>query len=96
MMRRKEQNMGLLVRQFLREQGLETPLNEYRAVQAWPEVVGASIARYTGNISIRNNILYVQIRSAALRENLSFCRTLLARQVNEAVGAQVIREIHFY
>lgn len=96
MMRRKEQNMGLLVRQFLREQGLETPLNEYRAVQAWPEVVGASIARYTGNINIRNSILYVQIRSAALRENLSFRRTWLARQVNEVVGAQVIREIHFY
>lgn len=96
MIRKKEQKLESLIQQFMRQQGLETPLNEYRAVQAWPDIVGPAIARYTGQIFIRNSILYVQIRSAALRENLTHQRTLLAQRVNSQVGAQVIHEIRFY
>lgn len=96
MIRKKEQKLESLIQQFMRQQGLETPLNEYRAVQAWPDIVGPVIARYTGQIFIRNSILYVQIRSAALRENLTHQRTLLAQRVNSQVGAQVIQEIRFY
>ena len=96
MIRKKEQKLESLIQQFMRQQGLETPLNEYRAVQAWPDIVGPAIARYTGQIFIRNSILYVQIRSAALRENLTYQRTLLAQRVNSQVGAQVIQEIRFY
>lgn len=96
MIRRKEEELGQLVRQFLRAQGLETPLNEYRAVQLWPEVVGAAIARYTGQIFIKNNIMYIQIRSAALRENLAHQRTTLAQRINQQVGSQVVSEIRFY
>ena len=96
MIRKKEQKLESLIQQFMRQQGLETPLNEYRAVQAWSDIVGPAIARYTGQIFIRNSILYVQIRSAALRENLTHQRTLLAQRVNSQVGAQVIQEIRFY
>ena len=96
MIRKKKKKLESLIQQFMRQQGLETPLNEYRAVQAWPDIVGPAIARYTGQIFIRNSILYVQIRSAALRENLTHQRTLLAQRVNSQVGAQVIQEIRFY
>mgnify|MGYP006331644123 FL=1 len=96
MIRTKEQQLESLIQRFMRQQGLEPPLNGYRAVQAWPDIVGPAIARYTGQIFIRSSILYVQIRSAALRENLTHQRTLLAQRVNSQVGAQVIQEIRFY
>ena len=96
MIRKKEQKLGSLLQHFLREQGLETPLNEYRAVQIWPEIVGPAISRYVGKVFIKNCIMYVQIRSAALRENLTHQRTILAQRVNQQVGAQVGNEIRFY
>ena len=96
MIRKKEQKLGSLLQHFLREQGLETPLNEYRAVQIWPEIVGPSISRYVGKVFIKNCIMYVQIRSAALRENLTHQRTVLAQRVNQQIGAQVVNEIRFY
>jgi hypothetical protein len=40
--------------------------------------------------------MYVQIRSAALRENLTHQRTVLAQRVNQQIGAQVVNEIRFY
>lgn len=96
MIRRQTRDIRSLINEFLRAEGLETPLNEYRIVQAWPEVAGAAIARYTGKIFIKNRILFVQIRSAALRENLTCNRTMLAERLNRHVGAQVISELRFF
>ena len=40
MKRRKEQPIGVLLHEFLRVQGLEAPLNEYRLLAAWGKVMG--------------------------------------------------------
>ena len=96
MIYKKARDMRSLINEFLRAEGLETPLNENRIIQACPEVVGQAISRYTGQIFIKNSILYVQIRSAALRENLSCNRTALAEKLNRHVKAQVIGEVRFF
>ena len=39
MKRNDAEQIGLLIRQFMRREGLESPLNEYRLIQAWKEVL---------------------------------------------------------
>ncbi len=95
MQRVKEQPIGLLIRQFLREEGLETPLNEYRVVSSWNEVMGSVVARYTADVSIRGGILYVSLRNPALRQNLQMSRTSIINKLNTHVGAQVVQNIVF-
>ena len=53
MRRTKSEAVGDLIRQFLRQQSLEAPLNEYRLIQGWEHVMGPIIARYTKDIVIR-------------------------------------------
>ena len=96
MKRRKEEGINALLNEFLRNEGLETPLLEYRVVQAWPDVVGDAISRYTGNIFVKNGVLNVQIKSAPLRQNLSMVQSSLTQKLNEAVGKNVITSIRFY
>ena len=84
-----------MIRKFFRQNGLESPLNEYRLVQAWKEVVGPVITRYTSNLYIKNQILYVHLTSSVLRQELMMGRDLLVRNLNELVGAQVIVNIIF-
>ncbi len=95
----KRQNalpIGYMIRRFLREEGLESPLNEYRLIQSWETVLGKAIARYTGQMYIKNQTLYVHLTSPALRQNLQMSRQTLVRRLNEAVGAQVITDIVFH
>lgn len=87
--------MGDVIRQFLRLQGLETPLNEVRAVKVWPEVAGPLVAKLTSDVSFRQGTLYVKITRPALRQDLSMMRTELIGKVNAAVGAQVVQNIVF-
>ena len=81
--------------QVLREQGLETPLNQKRLVDAWPEVAGPIVARYTLNTYIYNQTLYVRLSNPALRSDLSMRRQELTEKLNAAVGEQVITDVRF-
>ncbi len=40
MKRNDAEQIGDMIRKFFRLNGLESPLNEYRLVQAWKDVVG--------------------------------------------------------
>ena len=93
MFRRKEQKVSDLVMQLLRSQGLETPLLQRRAVDAWESVVGNAVARYTGEKYIRNQTMVVKINNAALRADLNMFRTKICEKINAAVGAQIIAEV---
>lgn len=95
MRRNKTESIGELVRQYLRQEGLETPLNEVRMVEAWTEVMGQAVARYTGDVFVKNQVLYVRLKSPALKANLMMGREGLVRRLNDHVGAQVIVKIVF-
>lgn len=95
MKRNNAEPIGKLIQQFLRQESLESPLNEQRLLDAWPQILGPAIASYTKELYIRNQILYVHLTSAALRQELMMGRELLVRNLNQKVGATVIVNIIF-
>lgn len=68
MKRNNTEQVGDIIRQFLRQEGLESPLNEYRLIESWKDVVGPAIARYTSNLYIKNQTLHVHLTSSVLRQ----------------------------
>jgi predicted nucleic acid-binding Zn ribbon protein len=95
MFKRDVQSVKDLILRNLREQGLETPLQQKRLVEAWPQVAGPVVARYTLNTYIYNQTLFVRLSSPALRSELSMRRQELTNQLNQYVGNHVITDIRF-
>ena len=95
MFKRDVQEIKHLVLRNLRMQGLETPLLQKRLVEAWPEVAGPVIARYTREVRIQNQTLYVSLTSPALRAELSMQKQVYTQRLNNHVGAQIITDIRF-
>ena len=95
MFKRKEQAIKDLILYSLRAQGLETPLLQKRLIEAWPIVAGEAIARYTTDVRILNQTLYVRLRIPALRADLCMRRQEFVKRLNEYVGNQVITDIRF-
>ena len=93
MRRTNSEAIGDILRQYLRQQGLESPLNEYRLIQGWSHVMGPIIARYTKDLTIRNQPLYLRISSPAVRQEILMQRQELTNRLNAYVGAQVITNI---
>lgn len=96
MFRKKVRSIAELLPEFLRNEGLETPLQQKRLINSWDTVVGAPIAAYCGEKFIKNQTLYVKVTNAALRADLTMSRSSLVRRLNEQVGAMVIADIRFY
>ena len=87
MKRNDAEPIGKLIQQFLRQESLESPLNEQRLLDAWPQILGPA-ANYTSNLYIRNQTLYVHLTSAALRQELMMGREKLVRALNQKVGGR--------
>ena len=82
MFRRKVQSMQTLLPDFLRRQGLESPLRQRRLLTSWDDVVGEPIARYTSERFIKNQTLFVKVNNPALRADLSMGRSILVKRLN--------------
>lgn len=96
MKRTNSEQIGDILKQYLRDEGIETPLNQYRLIQSWKEVMGAGIEKFTGEMFIKNQTLYVKIKSSVLKNDLSMSRSNIVNRLNNQVGAQVITDIKFY
>ncbi|MBS7399236.1 MULTISPECIES: DciA family protein [Hallella] len=96
MFRKDVKPLSEVLSQFLRQEGLETPLLQRRLVDAWDTIVGPTIAQYTSDKFIQNQVLFVKIVNPALRQDLSMMRTELVKRLNNAVGSQIITEVRIY
>ncbi len=77
---------------YLRESGLEKPVLEVQVEEAWPRVMGETIAHLTRSVEVKDGMLIVHVNSAALKAQLFENRFDLVRKLNEAVGAEAIRD----
>ena len=96
MFKREVKSINDILQQCLRKEGLETPLQQKRLIDAWDNVVGPMVARYTQEKFIKNQILFVKITNPALRQDLSMMRQQLTRRMNEVVGSSVISDVRVF
>ncbi len=96
MFKREVKTLDELLNRFLREEGLETPLLQQRVVNAWDQVAGPMVARYTTDKFVKNQMLFVKITNPALRQDLSMMRAQLVKRLNAAVGSSVISDVRVY
>lgn len=96
MFRREVKSVADVLQQLLREEGLETPLQQKRLIDSWETVTGRIVSRYTTEKFIQNQTLYVKIVNPALRQDLAMMRQQLVKRLNEQVGSFIISDIKVY
>jgi predicted nucleic acid-binding Zn ribbon protein len=85
--------VGPLVRRLLRQLGLERRLEEQRAVEAWPGVVGLAIAEQARAVGIREGVLFVDVASSVWMQELALLRDGIAARLNAHLGAPLVQRI---
>ena len=77
---------------YLREKGLEQSVLDVQIEEVWPKVMGDVVNQLTRKVEVKDGVLYVRVNSAALKTQLFENRFELVRKLNEAVGANAIRD----
>ena len=78
----------------LDEYKISDKLKEARVISAWPEVLGP-LAKSTDKLYIKNGVLFVNLTSSVIRNELSMMRSALVKALNEKAGGIVITDIVF-
>lgn len=68
-------------------------MEEMAIKQKWKDVVGPLFAKAATTISLGNNILYITIKSPAIRNELQMQKTTIITRMNEELGKTAVRDI---
>lgn len=95
MRRSNTQSLSEIIKEYVKATRIERKLKEVDVVESWEDLLGKSVASYTRNIYIRNKVLYVEISSAVVKNELFMMREEIKRKINEKEGEEIVRTIIF-
>jgi hypothetical protein len=81
------------LKEFVETNKLETGLNKVNVVDAWKKLMGNGVNHYTTAVQLEKNILYVQLSSSVLREELSYGKEKIINMLNEELGKDLIKKL---
>jgi len=84
-----------VIEEFVNAYRLNDKLNEVEINNLWNKISGKIIAKHTKKIIIKGKTLYIELDSAALKQELSFSKTKIISNINEKIGNDLIEEIVF-
>jgi hypothetical protein len=81
------------IQQFLDQSRIKGDMQALQVQDAWEEIMGKTIARYTESIKIINDTLFITTHVAPLKQELIYQKEKIKLRVNEALGKNVIRDV---
>lgn len=87
--------IGDILKDFLKEAMPKNIGEEIQVFGAWPQAVGADVSRQAQPKAFKNGILFVETRHPIWTTELTAKRHLIQRKINESLGKEVVKEIHF-
>jgi len=87
------QAVGPLLSHILRRLGLDRRLSEYRAVDAWSDVVGPAVAEQARAVAVRDGVLFVDVASNVWMQELGLLRENIIERLNTHLGGPLVRKV---
>ena len=95
MERRKTVHISEVIQELLKKNNMKSRLDETTITQKWEEVVGKTMAKYTRKVYVNKGILYVEVISSVVRNELVMNRSILIERLNDVTGCETIKDIIF-
>ncbi|WP_439151509.1 DUF721 domain-containing protein [Winogradskyella sp.] len=82
-----------ILKEFVKTNNLESGLDKVNVREAWANLMGNGVNNYTTAIELKRDVLYVQLSSSVLREELSYGNEKIIKMLNESIGKEVITKL---
>ena len=87
--------LGDIVRKLMANPKLSKRLDKLDALDAWEDIIGSSLIKYIADQKIYNGVLYVKLKSAIVRNELSYRKSEFIEEINQKTGKDLISDIVF-
>jgi hypothetical protein len=95
MARRNNENISIsdALKDFVKDNKLEKGLDRVNVQDVWKSQMGPAIEKYTTAIKLDRDVLYVQLSSSVLREELSYGKEKIVKMLNEELGKDLVKKL---
>ncbi|MDD2982262.1 MAG: DUF721 domain-containing protein [Crocinitomicaceae bacterium] len=87
--------LGDVVDKLMKAYRLDGKLKEIDVLSKWEEMMGRAVFLRTKNLYIKNKVLYLELDSSVMREELQHGKTIIIQRVNETAGSEIITDVWF-
>lgn len=95
MKRSEPESIGDILRLTIQESNMAGRLDEVRAIELWPQIVGEGMASQMSRPRVSCGVMVIYVDSSVLRQELNMHRTRLIEMLNSRLGKSVITQIRF-
>ena len=88
-----EYSINDAIQQFLSQSRIKGSIQALQIEDAWEEIMGKTIARYTDKLQIIGDKLIITTHVAPLKNELIYQKEKIKQRVNEAMGQKVVNEV---
>jgi len=86
-------HVGDAIRDLLKTYQLTSKFDEATVVASWERLVGKPIAKRTKRVSVRNKVLFVELDSPSMKNDLNLHKSQILAVFEKEFGKDVIREL---
>ena len=97
-MRKSSSNMKSLsnvMRKILKNPKLSKRLDNIKIIEIWNELIGSNLQKYVLDSKVYNGKLFIKLKSSTLRNEFTYKKSELLKQINKSFGKKIIEDIIF-
>ena len=89
------QHIQTAIQNFLKKSGLNSGVEQQRALKLWGEIVGDSISKNTEPVSVKNGTMVIKTTNPVWKQELQIQKTEIIKKLNYRLKKNIIKEIRF-
>lgn len=78
---------------LMQEYKIDKKIDSIRIKQEWRKIMGGTIANRTKNIYVKKNVLFLEIDSAPLKNELLYAKDKIVKLINDAFNKEIIEKV---
>lgn len=88
-----ENTVGEVLKFIIKDNKLQAGMDQISVKEAWKSLMGNGVNSYTKNVVLKGTVLYIELSSSVLREELSFGKDKIVAMLNEELRRDIVKEV---
>lgn len=87
------QHIGQAIQRLLKSYHLKSKFDEANLIASWEKLVGKIVARHTKRLQIRNKVLFVELDSPSLKNDLVLNKSRILEIFQKEFGPDLLNDL---
>ena len=90
---KNNQRISDIIKKLTAKSDIKDKLEKLDILDYWHDTIGQNLTKYIINEYVKNDVLFVKLKSSVVRNELTYNKSKIIEKVNSIAGKKVIKDI---